>query len=240
MKNRSLAQFKEMYGNGLEAHKDAPVTVVESETPDADFGDTPDSENDTQTAAPDTATLSAPSEDAGDATTEKHDHVEVDVPSTEEMPDSNEGDVKEDKGEESDAEVHTDKTEVGGDDDNLGEADSYGHLENKPTVSTEQRAYQAVKELTQMRSALEAYRTLIEPTLDTGGITPIVAEAVRIGLESMDEEFGGDKVVPSTEDFSDAAADHSRLTVKTLHRISQGIESVDTAIGNAKSVLDQL
>lgn len=244
MAHRDLSHYLNMSNaEGNEEHKEADVTVVESETPKDDFNNTVDSENSTVTEKPDVAEIPAASEgnDKADKV-EVHDHVKVEVPSTEEMPNTDEGNgVDLDKGEESEAEIETDTSKVGGDDDDLGEHDKMGATSTQtPAVSNEQRAYEAVKHLTKMRGSLESYRDLLEPTLETGGIDNLTVEAIRIGMESLDEEFAGDAVVPGLEDFAAADADRSRLTVKTLHRINQSIKSVNTAIGNAEDVLNKL
>jgi hypothetical protein len=55
--------------------------------------------------------------------------------------------------------------------------------------------------------SLEAYHNLLSQALEDGdGITAATAESIRIGLEHMDESFGGDNVVMSMEAFGETSS----------------------------------
>lgn len=85
-----------------------------------------------------------------------------------------------------------------------------------------------VDALMDVGSSLESYHALLTQSLaDEGGISPLTAEMVRVGLESLDVSLGGEAVVLGMESFGI----HSSRQMAT--QIS--LEGVSTAL---KSTLD--
>jgi hypothetical protein len=94
-----------------------------------------------------------------------------------------------------------------------------------------------IDNFTDMSAALEAYDALLSRALqDEQGISGITAEAIRIGLESIDESFGGVEVIPSLESFGETC---SRQTATTISLESLR-EKMGVVLKATKAAIDKL
>lgn len=101
-------------------------------------------------------------------------------------------------------------------------------------------ATEALKSFGKMRSSLEGFVALADKALETSqGLQVETAEAIRIGMEHIDESFMTMKIVPSNESFGQTSSRRT-ATLQLRNGLNDALKTVNTATLNAQATLDRL
>lgn len=101
-------------------------------------------------------------------------------------------------------------------------------------------ATEALKSFGKMRSSLEGFIALADKALETAqGLQVETAQAIRIGMEHIDDSFMTMKIVPSNESFGQTSSRRT-ATLQLRNGLNDALKTVNTASVNAQATLDRL
>lgn len=117
---------------------------------------------------------------------------------------------------------------------------------DEPTVTPIETLQEEIEEIqddidhfTDVAQSLEAYADILTQALANGGADDLTVQAIRVGLESLDESFGGENVVPALEAFGKTSSRQTATQV-SLEKVGESLGKVIEAIRRAVAKLMEI